>query len=272
MPLKLMYITNRPEIVSIAEDAGVDRIFIDMEFIGKKQRQGGMDTVKNHHTIEDILKVRKVIKKAEIIVRINPLHENYKGYMDSKEEIERAVEAGADVLMLPYFSKPEEVEKFITYVDKRAVTFPLLENAKAVECLDEILKIQGIDQIHIGLNDLSLDLHRKFMFEILADGTVDKICQKIKEYNIPFGIGGFGRIGHGQVPAEQIIKEHYRLGSSYAILSRSFCNLERIDDICRIEKIFKEGVRKIRDFEKTCVGGFDKSHQEFIKTVRGIVR
>ena len=29
--LKLMYITNRPEIALIAEEAGVDRIFIDLE-------------------------------------------------------------------------------------------------------------------------------------------------------------------------------------------------------------------------------------------------
>lgn len=46
-----MYITNRPEVAHIAESAGVDRIFIDMEFIGKGLRQRGMDTVQNHHTI-----------------------------------------------------------------------------------------------------------------------------------------------------------------------------------------------------------------------------
>ena len=32
--LKLMYITNRPEIAEIVENAGVERIFIDMEYIG----------------------------------------------------------------------------------------------------------------------------------------------------------------------------------------------------------------------------------------------
>ena len=36
--LKLMYITNRPEIAKIVEDAGVERVFIDMEFIGKSVR------------------------------------------------------------------------------------------------------------------------------------------------------------------------------------------------------------------------------------------
>ena len=31
MSLKLMYITNKPEVARIVEDAGVDRIFVDME-------------------------------------------------------------------------------------------------------------------------------------------------------------------------------------------------------------------------------------------------
>ena len=52
--LKLMYITNRPEIAMIAESAGVDRIFVDMEFIGKAERQGGLDTVKSRHSIADV--------------------------------------------------------------------------------------------------------------------------------------------------------------------------------------------------------------------------
>lgn len=37
--LKLMYITNVPEIASIADRAGVDRIFIDLERYGKEERQ-----------------------------------------------------------------------------------------------------------------------------------------------------------------------------------------------------------------------------------------
>ena len=45
MSLKLMYITNRPDIAQIAETAGVDRILVDMEYIGKADRQGELDTV-----------------------------------------------------------------------------------------------------------------------------------------------------------------------------------------------------------------------------------
>lgn len=272
MSLKLMYITNNPEIAKIAEDSGVDRIFVDMEFIGKSARQGGMDTVQNHHTIQDVEKIRNVVDKSEVLVRINPIHKNVAGYMDSKEEIDSAIEAGADILMLPYFKTPEEVAEFVELVNGRAVTLPLLESINAVERLDEILNIDGIDQIHIGLNDLSLDLGKKFMFEILANGFVDEICEKIKEQRIPFGFGGFGRVGQGMLPAEKIIKEHYRLGSQCSILSRSFCNTSVITDLKEIQKIFEDGVKEIRDYEKTCVDGFEKNHQELMEIVRGIVQ
>ena len=45
--LKLMYITGDPQIALIAEAAGVDRIFVDMETVGKELRQGGMKTVQS---------------------------------------------------------------------------------------------------------------------------------------------------------------------------------------------------------------------------------
>lgn len=37
--LKLMYITNNPSVARIAQDAGVDRIMVDMEYIDKDVRQ-----------------------------------------------------------------------------------------------------------------------------------------------------------------------------------------------------------------------------------------
>ena len=48
--LKLMYITNSPEVASIADGAGVDRIFIDLEQYGKEKRQKNWDSVKSKPT------------------------------------------------------------------------------------------------------------------------------------------------------------------------------------------------------------------------------
>lgn len=60
--LKLMYITNVPEIASIADRAGVDRIFIDLERYGKEKRQKNWDSVKSKHSISDIPKVKVAVK------------------------------------------------------------------------------------------------------------------------------------------------------------------------------------------------------------------
>lgn len=252
MALKLMYITNSPDIACIAEESGVDRIFIDMEYIGKAARQGDMDTVQNHHTVDDVRKIRKVISKAQLMVRINPLHKGSMEYESSKEEIDAVIEAGADLVMLPYFTSVREVEDFVMLVDGRAKVFPLLESAQALKLVDQILKVPGIDEIHVGINDLSLDLHKKFMFELLTDGTVEELCHKFKKKGIPYGFGGIGRIGKGDLPAENIIREHYRLGSTCAILSRSFCDVNDYSNLEEIRHIFNEGVKEIRSLEKEC--------------------
>ena len=250
--LKLMYITNDPEIASIAENAGVDRIFVDMEYIGKSDRQGGMDTVQSFHTVEDVKRIRKAIKKAELMVRVNPLHDATDKYCSSEDEINAVIEAGADLVMLPYFHNAKDIERFISYVDGRAKVFPLLESKDALLNVDEILAVPGIDEIHVGINDLSLDLGKRFMFELLADGTVEYLCKKFKEKGLPYGFGGIGRIGTGDIHAEYVIKEHYRLGSGCAILSRSFCNVNKIADKEEITNLFTKGIKDIRELEAEC--------------------
>ena len=119
MALKMMYITKDPEIARIAEEAGVDRIWVDLEYIGKALRQGGLDTVQSHHTIEDIKVIHAAINRAELQVRVNPIHEATADYGDSRSEIEAAIAAGADRLMLPYFKTVEEVETFLRLVGGR---------------------------------------------------------------------------------------------------------------------------------------------------------
>ena len=252
MPLKLMYITNRPDVALIAEQNGVDRIFVDMEYIGKAERQGNLDTVKNHHTIQDVVALRKVLMQSELLVRVNPIHEKTAEYDSSEDEINAAIAAGADIVMLPYFKKASEVKRFLRIVDGRVKTMLLLETPEAVDALDEILAIPGIDEIHIGINDLSLGYGKPFMFQLLTDGTVEHLCRRIGRAGIVYGFGGIASLGRGLVPAELIIKEHYRLGSKMTILSRSFCNIDRYDNIDAIEEIFFRGVREIRALEREC--------------------
>ena len=262
MSLKLMYITNRPNVAKIAEDSGVQRIFVDLEWMGKELRQPG-DTVKSAHTIKDIYDVKKELEIAQLLARVNPLHEN------SKTEISACVEAGADIVMLPMAKSLDEVKRFVDYTGSKAKTMLLLETKEAVDELDAILQVEGIDEIHIGLNDLHLSYKKKFMFELLADGTVEKLCHQIKKTPKPYGFGGIARIGFGLLPAEYIIAEHYRLGSGAAILSRSFCNIKELTDEGEIRMLFVEGVRNIRACEARVAGFSSKELEENrMQTVR----
>jgi phosphoribosylformimino-5-aminoimidazole carboxamide ribonucleotide (ProFAR) isomerase len=59
-----MYITNNPRVAKIAQDAGVDRIWVDLEYKGKEQRQAGMNTVKSNHTVEDVRRLRSVVTRS----------------------------------------------------------------------------------------------------------------------------------------------------------------------------------------------------------------
>ena len=274
MPLKLMYITNRPDVAKIAEENGVDRIFVDMEYIGKAERQGKMDTVQNHHTIEDVRKVRAVLNKAELLVRLNPIHNATEEYCSSEDEINAVIDAGADIVMLPYFKTIEEIHRFITAVNGRVKTMLLLETKEAVAIADVILTMKGIDEIHIGLNDLCISYGKTFMFELLTDGTVERLCRKMELAGKFYGFGGIASLGRGMVPAEMIIKEHYRLGSHMAILSRSFCNINNFEELDAVEEIFYRGVREIRMLEKECgehLKYFSDNRKELTAAVDGVV-
>lgn len=276
MPLKLMYITNRIDVAKIADDTGVDRIFIDLEYIGKEERQQGLNSVKSYHTVSDIIKIKKVIKNAELVVRVNPIHEKNLDFMGSDYEINSAIDAGADLIMLPMYRSMGEVEKFLKIVNGRAKTQLLAETPDACSIMKETVKLPEVDEIHIGLNDLHLAYHKKFMFELLADGTVEKICDDIKKSDKPFGFGGIARIGYGILPAEYIIKEHYRIGSTRAILSRSFCNANKIENAYEIKDIFEKGIQKIRSTEEIISNLSDseleKNRLEVIRLTKEIVK
>lgn len=245
MGLTLMYITNSPEVSLIAEKTGVERVWVDLETLGKEERQKGMNTVKSHHTIDDIRKIKPLLSKSAMLVRVNPWNEV------SVEEIDGVVEAGADMIMLPMWRSTAEVLYFLDAVSGRCKTILLLETKEAVECLDEVLAKCCPDEIHIGLNDLHLSYGMTFMFELLTNGVVETLCEKIKAYGIPYGFGGVAKLGEGLLPAERVIMEHYRLGSSRAILSRTFCDNTVTENLNEIEKVFETNIRKMREFENS---------------------
>lgn len=240
--LDYMFITNDPKVAEVAQGCGVKRVWIDLETLGKEERQKGMNTVKSRHSLSDISLLRSVVDKSDLLVRVNPINPG------SKEEINEAVERGADMLMLPMFKSVEEVETFLNLVKGRVKTTLLFETKESYELQDKILDLGGFDEAHVGLNDMHLSYGMTFMFELLSNGQVETMCNNFKKHGIPYGFGGIAKIGEGLLPAECIIAEHYRLGSTRAILSRSFCDNQYVDyEKWKYE--FQLGVNQIRLYE-----------------------
>ena len=254
--LKLMYITNEVSLAKAAEKAGVDRIMVDLERLGKAERQKGWNSFISDHEEKDIKGIKNALKVSEVVVRINPIHDG------SKEEIERVISLGADIIMLPYFKKAKDVKEMIALVNGRKKVCLLLETKEAVEDIDTILSVPGIDEIHIGLNDLSHSYKEDFLFE-----AETLKAHKIKDY----GIGGIARISSGLIPAEDVITEHKRLGSGCAILSRAFFDKDKNAD-----ELFETEVKKIRAFEekaeKFSCEELQKARARFNEKVKEVVK
>ncbi|WP_252179560.1 aldolase/citrate lyase family protein [Endozoicomonas sp. 4G] len=243
--IEYIFITNNPELAEYGELCGVGRIFVDLEVMGKKERQGHLDTLISEHSLEDVSKIKAKLQSIPLMVRVNPLHNG------TKHEVEQAISEGADMLMLPMFRSAKQVQQFSKYVDGRVGIVLLVETQAAAESLEEIVNVDGVSEIHIGLNDLHLDMRLNFMFEPLANGLVDKMVKIIKEAGLKFGIGGIARMSEGIVPGESVLAEHVRLGSSAVILSRTFHRqsetVEELEKVVNlrgeIEKLKNEEIR-----------------------------
>lgn len=239
--MKFFMITNDPEMGRFVATRGVDRVFVDLELMGKVERQGHLSTVISRHSLDDVRRLRPVVPAGALLVRVNPMHAG------SQAEIDAVIDAGADVIMLPMFRGPQEVQRFCRAVDGRARTCLLVETSAAAESLRDCVRVPGVDEAHIGLNDLHLDLGLRFMFELVANGYVDRLAAILRAEGIPFGIGGLARTGEGLLPAELLMSEHVRLGSTAAILSRTFHRQAR--SVADIEQHmdFAAEVAKLRD-------------------------
>lgn len=258
--LNLMILASDPVSAKEAQDAGVDRIFYDLEWIGKNERQHGRNTVKSNNSIDDIPNVRSVLNKSELLVRTNPIH----AY--TRDEVEKAIRSGADILMLPMVIDHHDAEQFVNMVAGRSKVCIMIETASALARLDKILAIDGIDEIFIGLNDLHISMGLTFMFELLGGGIVEYIAEKCKKAGIPFGFGGIARIGEGDLPSDNILGEHVRLGSSSVILSRTFKGVVGVDKNARKIDLDEE-VAKVRSRLEEIDQWSDKDHQQNKKAI-----
>src|SRR6186713_1663946 len=103
--------TNDLDLARRADAAGVQRIGVDLERLGKAERQRGRGTWISPHTIDDLAVLKPALSRARLFARVNPLH------ADSGEEVAAVLAAGVEVLMLPMVASAHEAAAFTALVD-----------------------------------------------------------------------------------------------------------------------------------------------------------
>ena len=218
--IDLLCITNSPELAAQCDALPRMRLFVDLERNGKAERQAGRNTFISTHQLEDVGRVKAVLRQSRLMVRVNPC--NMGALEATRAEVDAVLAQGADLLMLPMFTGADELKAFAGIVAGRVPFVPLLETAGALASLEEWVDCTGIHEVFVGLNDLHLSLGCRFMFEPLLQGHVDRVAAITRQRGLRFGFGGIARVDEGLLPGRDVLAEHVRLGSQAVILSRTF--------------------------------------------------
>lgn len=210
--------TDDPRMAALADEAGVDRIGLDLEVRGKRERQAGLGTWISGHSVKDLPAVAASLTDARLFARVNPL------WPGSRTEVHRLLEMGVEVLMLPMFTTVGEVEELTAIVAGEAAIVLLLETASAIRAIDRIVRVPGVSEVHVGINDLSLSMGMKSRFEVLDCELIEEVSRTVRAAGLRFGIGGIGRVDDLALPisSDLVYAQYPRLGASAALLSRAF--------------------------------------------------
>ncbi len=217
--------TNDPEYARWAETAGITRAGLDLETIGKNERQKNHSTWVSSHTIEDFPKIIPELNTSQVFARINPIHSG------TKEEINQLLRLGVDIIMLPNFTVVAEVEDALNLIQGRATLVPLVERRAAIACIPHLAKL-GISEIHVGLNDLSIELKLNNRLHLLSLSLMDEIAHEAHKSELTLCVGGLGRANDRSlpIPSDLVYAQLGRLKANGSLIARSFFNAPLTQD------------------------------------------
>ena len=192
--------------------AGVDGIVIDWERTGKRERQLAADTEINLDTVDDLRRMRAATR-TRILCRINSLSDR------TPDEVDAAIEAGADELLVPMVRSVDDVQMALEVVGARIDMGIMVETLDAVASARELARYP-VSRVFLGLNDLAIERGSPSIFTALVDGTVDDVR---KAFHVPFGVAALTVPEGGEpLPCRLLIGELARLRCEFSILRRSF--------------------------------------------------
>jgi hypothetical protein len=211
--LKFFIFTRNLRLAKKAEKAGIDSIILDWEYRGKIDRQKSFDLETNMDTPEDVYNISTKVS-IPVTVRINPINKH------TTSEIKTAISNGARTIMLPMAKSCCEIREFLSIVDGQAKTMVQIETPSLIREMTELTSLNW-DYAYIGLNDLMVACKKCSIWESISDGTVERVCMKLR--GRAYGFGGSTLIGGGApVLGSLILHELIRLGGEVSLLRRTF--------------------------------------------------
>jgi hypothetical protein len=212
-PIELLLFHTDPAVVAEATDAGIAGFIVDWETRGKAHRQAGAGTQINDDTLADLERVRAATG-ARVLCRVN----GFGPWL--RREIDCAVDAGADEVLLPMVRHPNEVDRALDMVAGRCGLGILIETRAGVRATPELVR-RPLSRVYVGLNDLRIDRGSNELFEPLIDGTVDRVRSYVDGPR--FGVAGLTLPERGApVPSRLLAAELVRIRAEFTFLRRSF--------------------------------------------------
>jgi len=209
---ELLLFSVDEEFIPQAVAAGVSGVIVDWENHEKKARQTGFDTEINHHTLEDLKRVRSCTT-APVICRINAPGAS------SADEIELALDAGANEILVPMVRTPAEVVQILYQVRGRCDVGILVETVAAIEHAHALAALP-LKRVYVGLNDLAIQRRTPSIFTPIADGALDRLRDV---FTGTFGFGGVTLPDCGfPIECRLLIGELARQQADFSFLRRSF--------------------------------------------------
>jgi len=141
--IELYAFYSNTDLTEKCDQSGISGMVVDWENSSKRTRQSLYNTQINLHTEKDLKEVRRITSKS-VICRVNG------GDFLSKTEINKAIDHGADYIMIPMIKSLKDVEMALEAIDQKAKSILMIETEESIGLVEKLKKYQ-IDKVYVGL-------------------------------------------------------------------------------------------------------------------------
>lgn len=191
--------SRSPSIALIMEQAGCDFLFFDMEH-GPNDLGVVTDMVKVARLTSVVPLVRVPNDEYHLMARI--LDAGAMGVMvpriETKEQVERIVEnthfppvgvRGCSVPKGHNDFRGQDLWEFTEQANRENMIILQIERAKAIENIEELVSVEGVDAVVLGPNDLCLSMGvREKDYLTALEPEIQVVLDAAKKHNVPCGI------------------------------------------------------------------------------------